>query len=54
MNSFQACDEKVAKMQDGAKKKQEVVRLIQNLEQEHKQDQNRHIQEENENQVQGR
>ena len=54
MNSFQACDQVVAKMQNGAKKKQEVVQLIQNLEQERKQEQNRQIQEENENQVQGR
>ena len=54
MNSFQACDQAVAKMQDGAKKKQEVVQLIQNLEKERKQEQNRQIQEENENQVQGR
>lgn len=54
MNSFQACDQVVAKMYDGAKKKQEVVQLIQNLEQERKQEQNRQIQEENENQVQGR
>lgn len=54
MNSFQACDQEVAKMHDGAKKKQEVVQLIQNLEQERKQEQNRQIQEENENQVQGR
>lgn len=41
-------------MQDGAKKKQEVVQLIQNLEQERKQEQNREIQEGNDNQVQGR
>lgn len=54
MNSFQACDQAVAKMQDGAKKKQEVVQLIQNLEKEHKQEQNKQIQEENEEQVQGR
>ena len=54
MNSFQACDQEVAKMLDGAKKKQEVVQLIQNLEQERKQEQNKQIQEENENQVQGR
>lgn len=54
MNSLQACDEQVARMQDGAKKKQEVVQLIQNLERERKQQQNRQIQEENENQVQGR
>lgn len=54
MNSFQACDQEVTKMQDGAKKKQEVVKLIQNLEQERKQEQNKQIQEENENQGQGR
>ena len=54
MNSFQACDQAVAKMQDGAKKKKEVVQLIQNLEQERKQEQNIHTQEENENQEQGR
>ena len=46
--------QEVAKMQDGAKKKQEVVQLIQNLEQERKQEQNREIQEGNDNQVQGR
>ncbi len=51
MNSFQSCDQEVAKMQNGAKKKQEVVQLIQNLEQEHKQAQNKQIQEENENQI---
>lgn len=54
MNSFQAYDQEVAQMHDGAKKKQNVVQLIQNLEQERKKEQNRRIQVENENQVQGR
>ncbi len=53
MNSFQSCDQEVEKMQDGAKKKQEVVQLIQNLKRERKQEQNKQLQE-NENQVQGR
>ena len=49
MHSLQACDEQVAKMQDGAKKKQEVVKLIQNLEQEKRQERDGQIQEENQN-----
>ena len=47
MNSLQACDKQVAKMQDGAKKKQEVVKLIQDLEQERRQERDKKIQEEN-------
>lgn len=49
MNSLQSCDEQVAKMEDGAKKKQEVVKLIQDLEQERRQEKNAEIQEENQN-----
>ena len=49
MNRLQACDEQVAKIQDGAKKKQEVVKLIQDLEQERRQEKNAEIQEENQN-----
>lgn len=49
MNSLQACDRQVEKLQDGAKKKQEVVKLIQDLEQERRQEKNGEIQEENQN-----
>lgn len=49
MNSLQACDRQVEKMQDGAKKKQEVVKLIQDLEQERRQERDEEIQEENQN-----
>ena len=49
MNSLQACYEQVGKMHDGAKMKQEVVKLIQDLEQERRQEKNAEIQEENQN-----
>lgn len=49
MNSFQACDRQVEKMRDGAKKKQEVVKLIQDLEQKRRQEKNEETQEENQN-----
>ena len=54
MNSLQSCDEQVQKMQDGAKRKQEVVKLIQNIEQEKRQEKREQIQEENQNNEQGR
>ena len=47
MNRLQTCDKTVDNMPEGAKKKQEVVQLIQNLEQEKRQERNAQIQEEN-------
>lgn len=54
MNSLQSCDEQVQKMQDGAKRKHEVVKLIQKIEQEKRQEKREQIQEENQNNEQGR
>ena len=47
MNRLQTCDKTVDNMPEGAKKKQEVVQLIQNLEQEKRQERDAQIQEEN-------
>lgn len=54
MNRLQTNNDNVAKMQDGAKKQQDVVKLIQDLDREHRQDRNQQIQEENQNNGQGR
>ena len=54
MHRLQTNNDNVAKMQDGAKKQQDVVKLIQDLDREHRQDRNQQIQEENQNNGQGR
>lgn len=54
MNRLQTNNDNVAKMQDGAKKQQDVVKLIQDLDREHRQDRNQQIQEENQDNGQGR
>mgnify|MGYP003301793235 CR=1 FL=1 len=54
MNRLQTNNDNVARMQDGAKKQQDVVKLIQDLDREHRQDRNQQIQEENQNNGQGR
>lgn len=50
MNRLQANNDNVAKMQDGAKKQKDVVKLIQDLDREHNQDRHQEIQEQNEGQ----
>lgn len=50
MNRLQANNDNVAKMQDGAKKQQDVVKLIQDLDRGHNQDRHQEIQEQNEGQ----
>ena len=50
MNRLQANNDNVAKMQDGAKKQQDVVKLIQDLDREHNEDRHQEIQEPNEGQ----
>lgn len=54
MNRLQVKNDNVAKMQDGAKRQQDVVKLIQDLDREHRQERNQQIQEENQNNGQGR